>query len=216
VIVETVTHRLAFAVRIEDHFSREPVAEELEVRLDTGEPPVAARTGGHRHADGTYRWADLVDGLRTLSIRSASGRWTRMDPTPIDVALPLTAAEAQTAVRIEMWPTPAADPPPGVPAIRGVLAGAAVAGLRVEIDGTAAPDPTGRFTVADAGGELLFPLPGGPWPRTADGRLDLTVVVPGRTVVAVDVVSDSPITSFAGPQFHIAPDRASRVRFHVT
>ena len=98
--------------------------------------------------------------------------------------------------------------------IRGVLAGASVGGARVEIDGNGTTTPTGRFTLADAAGELLFPLPGGPWPLTLDGRLDLAITVVGRVVTGVDVVSDQ--LSFPGSQFHIAADRVSRVRFHVT
>jgi hypothetical protein len=209
---DIITHELAFAVRFEDHFSREPVAETLAVALDTGERPVAARAGGFRHDDGTYRWADLASGLRVVSFASSSGRWVRLDVDPIEVSVPI--ADPQTAVRVELWPTAIAAPSPGVPAIRGKLVGANVVGLRVEIDGTATTTPTGRWTRADGFGELLFPLPGGPWPTAADGTLDLTVVVPGRTVTSVDLLPGP--TTFVGDRLFIPPDRDSRVRIHVT
>ena len=205
-------HRLGLAVRIEDHFSLVPIEELLDVRVDTGEPPVRARTGGTRHDDGTYRWADLVDGPRRLTVRSGTGAWLRWDPLPIPVDVP--PVDPQIALRIEMWPSASATPPPGVPAIRGTLAGAGVIGERVEIDGTGTTTPTGRWTRADAAGDFLFPLPGGPWPMTPAGALDLTIVVPGRTVTSIDVLPD--LAAFGGPQFHLSPDRISRVRFHVT
>jgi hypothetical protein len=210
----TVEHRLGFALRVDDHFTVTPVGEELQVALDTGEPVVRAPSGSARHDDGTYRWADLPDGARKLTIRSRGGRWLRWDSAPIDVFLPLT--NPQQPVVVEMWPAPIAAPPPGVPAIRGKLLGANVAGLRVEIDGTGttAPSPTLRWTRANEHGELLFPLPGGPWPRTAAGALALTVAVPGRTVTTVDVIPD--LASFGGSQFELAADRVSRVHFHVT
>jgi hypothetical protein len=211
-VIETIEHRLAFALRVEDHFSGLAVGEELDVALDTGERAVTAAAGTLRHPDGTYRWSDLIDGTRRISIRSRSGQWMRAEPDPIEIDLPL--AQPRHAVRIELWPTPLAAAPLGVPAIRGVLIGAAVAGLRVEIDGTATTTPTGRFTRADAAGELLFPLPGGPWPLTAAGDLDLTAVVPGRVVTSIEVVSED--TVFFTPQFAIPAARVSRVRFHVT
>lgn len=208
---DVTVHRLGFALRVEDHFSIMPVPEELEVSIDTGHGVVATALGRTRHDDGTYRWIDLGDGLHRLTIRSGSGRWRRWTVDPIEVFVPLL--DPQVPVRVEMWPTPMMDVP-GVPAIRGKLVGTGVAGLRVEIDGTGTTAPTGRWTRADDFGELLFPFPGGPWPMTADGALDLTAVVPGRTVTSVDVLPD--LASFGGAQFHIASDRISRVRFHVT
>lgn len=204
-------HRLGFALRVDEHFSRAPLGEVVDVRLDTGEPPVRAPAGGPRHGDGTYRWANLADGLRRVSLRAASGRWVRWDPAPLDVVVPIPAPAA--ALVVEVWPTPLASAPPGVSAIRGKLVGAGVAGLRVEIGGTSAA-PTGRWTLADAQGELLYLLPGGPWPMTAARLLDLTVTIPGRTVAAVEVLPGP--TSFPGARFEIPPQREIRARFHLT
>jgi hypothetical protein len=205
------SHRLAFALRVDEHFSGLPLEEIVDVRLDTGEPAVGSRAGGPRHGDGTYRWANLPDGLHRVSLRSPSGRWVRWDTAPLDVVVPIP--EPMTALRAEMWPTPLATAPPGMSALRAKLLGTGVAGLRVEISGTGAP-PTGRWTLADAQGELLYLLPGGPWPMTTARLLDLTVAIPGRTVAGVDVIP-GPV-SFAGAQFRIPPQREIRARIHVT
>jgi hypothetical protein len=211
VSADHVLQRLAFALRVDEHFSRLPVTEELDLRLDTGEPSVYARNGGHRHDDGTYRWANLTDGLRQISFRSPSGRYVRWDPAPLDVVVPI--ADPLHAVAIEMWPTPLAAAPAGVTAVRAKLIGTGVAGARVQIDGTGVT-PTGRFTFADADGELLYLLPGGPWPFTTTGALDLTITIPGRTVTSVEV-RPGPVL-FAGAQFAVPPQRETRIRAHVT
>jgi hypothetical protein len=144
-------------------------------------------------------------------VTSPSGRWVRWDAAPIAVAVPL--ADRGHAVAVEMWPLPVATPEPGIAAVRARLVGSGVAGLRVEIDGHATATPSGRWTRADAQGELLFPLPGGPWPLTDDGRLDLEVRVPGRLVTAVEIVPAAPLP---GARFSLPADRVSRVRIHVT
>lgn len=209
-VADSFVHRLGFAVRIEDHFSSIPVGEALDVALDTREAPVLSRDGRPRFDDGTYRWADLADGMRHLSVHSPSGRWVRWDPTPVSVVVPI--ADPMTALHVEMWPTPLASAPPGVSAIRGKLIGSGVAGARVQIEGTGAT-PTGRFTFADESGELLYLLPGGPWPLGATGNLALTITIPGRTITSSDVISSD---SWPGDQFEIPPQREMRVRFHVT
>jgi hypothetical protein len=202
--------RLAFAVRVDDHFSREPIREPLDVKLNTQEPPVTSREGSRRHVDGTYRWADLTDGLRHVSFASPTGQWVRWDPTPLDVVVPI--ADPTTAMRIEMWPTPLASAPVGVTALRAKLVGAAVANLRVEIDGFGVAS-SGRWTCADAFGELLYPLPGGPWPRTSKGELDLVVTIPGRTVTSTQRAGSSPVP---GARFAVAPQAEARIRINVT
>lgn len=210
-VADRLLHRLAFAVRVDDHFSRRPLEEQLALELHTGEGPVSSRGGTPRHDDGTYRWANLSDGLHRLTVRSPSGRFVRWDPGPIDVVVPV--ADPRHALAVEMWPTPLAAVPPGVSAVRAKLVGAGVAGLRVEIAGTGTP-PTGRWTKADAQGELLYLLPGGPWPLTSAGALDLTVSVPGRTVTGVQVIPGPSV--FAGAQFTIAPSRETRVRIQLS
>lgn len=206
--IEHVRHRLAFAVRVDEHFTKEPLAEALDVRLSSGERAVGSPSGGVRHGDGTYRWVNLADGLRHVTLRAASGRWVRWEPAPVQVVVPI--ADPRTALRVEVWPTPLAAAPPGVSAIRGKLVGAAVGALRIEINGTGAA-PTGRWTRSDADGEFLYLLPGGPWPITAARTLALTVAIFGRAVARVDVGG----ASFAGPQFEISPQREVRARFHV-
>ncbi len=205
-------YQLGFALRVDDHFSRQPVGEELDVRVDTGEPPVTSRSGAHRHDDGTYRWANMKSGLRHVSIRSASGRWVRWDPGPIDLVVPIP--DPTKAVAVEVWPTPLADPPSGVGAIRGKLLGTAVAGLRVEINPTPPAAAVGRWTHTDAQGEFLYLLPGGPWAITARGAMDLTITIPGRSVTSSDV-RPNPVP-FAGARFEIPPLQETRVRFQVT
>lgn len=210
-VADHVQHRLAFAVRVEEHFTREPLAEALDVRLSSGETAVGSPSGGVRHGDGTYRWVNLTDGLRHVTLRAASGRWVRWEPAPVQVVVPI--ADPRTALRVEVWPTPLATAPPGVSAIRGKLVGAAAGGLRVEIDGTGMA-PTGRWTLSDADGEFLYLLPGGPWPLTAARTLALTIAIFGRAVARVDVASPFG-ASFAGPQFEIPTQREVRARFHV-
>jgi len=206
---DTIQHRLSFALRVADHFSNISVDETLDVKLDTRERPVTSQAGLVRHDDGTYRWADLRDGLREVTIASPSRRWTTWTPGPLAVSVPL--ADPQTAVRYEMWPTPLASAPPGVSAIRGKLLGSAVSGARIEINGTAMA-PTGRYTLADAAGEFLYLLPGGPWPVTVNGALDLQITVVTRTVSGGDIAG---IGSFVGAQFELPPSREMRIRFHV-
>jgi hypothetical protein len=204
-------HELAFALRVDDHFSRLPVGEELDVRVHTGEASVATRAGTLRHDDGTYRWANLGDGLRHVTVAARSGRWVRWDPAPVDLVVPI--ADRSKAIAVEMWPTPLAAPPAGIGAIRGKLLGAAVGKLRVEINPSPPATAIGRFTLSDEQGEFLYLLPGGPWALTARGAMDLTITIPGRAVASVDVHARP--TPFIGPRFEIPTRLESRVRFHV-
>ncbi len=207
---DALVSRLAFAIRVDDHFSQQPIGEPVDILLSTRERPVMSREGSRRHADGTYRWANLADGLRHLTFRSPSGRWRRWDPAPLDVVVPVP--DPGTALRIEMWPTTWATVPEGVAAIRAKLVGSAVAGLRVEIDGFGVPS-SDRWTRADALGELIYLLPGARWPRTTTGALDLTATVPGRTVVSTQRAGDSAVL---GARFSIRPQGQTRIRIHVT
>lgn len=207
---DVIGHRLAFALRVEDHFSATPVDETLDIAIDSKTPPVSSRAGSVRHDDGTYRWCDLGDGQRALTITSPSGRWISWNPAPLTISVPLV--DPRAAVKYEMWPTPLASVRPGVSAIRGKLLGAAVARLRVMIRGAGQP-PTGRYTFSDEAGEFLYLLPGGHWPITTTGMLDLQISVLGRTVTGGVIAGDG---SFATDQFELSPSRDMRVRFHVT
>ncbi|MEO8553799.1 MAG: hypothetical protein ABI678_27690, partial [Kofleriaceae bacterium] len=72
---DVIRHRLAFALRVEDHFSASPIDETLDIAIDSDESGVRSRAGSLRHDDGTYRWSDLGDGIRELTITSPSKRW---------------------------------------------------------------------------------------------------------------------------------------------
>jgi hypothetical protein len=210
VIIEGVRHRLGFAVRVDDHFAGTPVREPLAVALDTGEQPVrSADRAGVRHADGTYRFINLTPGPRQLVITSptmTAFTWTASTPIAVPVADP------RLPVVVEMWPTPLASAPPGVIAIRGALV-TAPAGQEVRIEPVDTP-PLGRRTRCDADGEFLFIVAG--WTTvTVDGRIRLTVAVPGRVVTAVDLIEGSTTTNVPGAQFEVPPGRELRARIHL-
>ncbi len=202
--------RLSFVVRVRDHFSLEPVDEALSMELDSRHSPVPAANGSLRHADGTYRFADLPPGSYLLAPHSPSGRWVRWDASPIEVSVP--TADPRSPLVVDMWPSALATARPGVCAVRGKLVGPTISGLRVEIDGEGAL-PSGRWTLADEHGEFLFTLPGGPWPLTARGTLALRANVPGR---AIDHVEVHPDVVFASPSFEIRAFGESRARFYLS
>ena len=207
-------HRLACALRFDDHFFRTPVAEDLIVQLTSSGPyqPLRSAAGQPRHGDGTYRFADLPDGHYDVGVQSPSRRfvsWT----TPLAVALPL--AHPTDAVVYELWPTATAPAVPGITTARGRLVGAGVANLQVEL-APVASGFSGRFTRADASGEFLFPLPGKA-ALESDGRLLLAVRVDGgaRTVTGGVVGAGPAAVTFAGAELRVVPSRESRVTFNV-
>jgi hypothetical protein len=210
VTADVIRHRLAFALRVEDHFSASPIDETLDIAIDSEEAGVRSRAGSLRHDDGTYRWSDLGDGIRELTITSPSKRWINWEPVPLEVSVPL--ADPREAVRYEMWPTPLASVTPGLSAIRGKLLGTGVGRVRIEVAGAGQP-PTGRYTFSDEAGEFLYLLTGGHWPITTVGTLALQITVVGRTVTGSDIAGDG---SFVGDHFELPPLRDMRVRFHVT
>jgi hypothetical protein len=208
--VDTFTRTLSFALQPIDHFSRAPVPEELQISLDSREPAVRSPAGGFRHSDGSYRWINVGNGAHTAVVQSKLGHWTSWSPGPLSISLPLT--DPATAIGVELWPTPRASVPAGVSAVRGKLEGAgSVAGLRVAIDGTGVAS-LGRWTKTDADGEFLYLLPGGPWPLSAHGQLDLTAVVTGRTITSTIMLGGA---TTSGARFLIPPQREVRVRFQL-
>lgn len=209
--VEVVRHRLAFAVRVDDHFTATPVARELGVTLDTGELPVPALGGTTRHGDGTYRFLDMTGGPRQLRIHDPLGHRFTWDPTtPVNVPV----ADRRTPLVVETWPSPAATLGPGLIGIRGRLVTAA-AGQRVEI----APDLTTapvRYTRCDANGEFLFVLAGWVGIDPVTGLVPVTITVPARTVVSVDLIEGGVVTNIPGASFAVRPGGETRARFNLT
>jgi hypothetical protein len=220
-LLETVHHSLALAVRVEDHFTALPVSEPLRVELETAERGVPARAGnGLRHDDGTYRWVNLAGGARHIHVSSPTGQWVAWESAPL-VTLPLTDRSAPVVIHV--WPTSQASVSSGMTAIRGTLIGVGIgAGQRVEIEAVQTP-PRGRFARTDSLGEFLFPLPG--WLELDDGEdddpdkkglVELAVVVPGRTVTQVEIVVGSNATTSAGSTFFVPPGRETRARIHLS
>lgn len=216
---ETVNHRLSFAVRFVDHFSGEPVAAELPVRLaDTLQRPAASPGGGYRQSDGAYRFLSAPDGEVTVLWRKPFERtaagWARFADDPV-IQLPL--ANPATAVAIDLWPSAGADAPASATGVRGKLVGASAGGLTVRIARTG--QPFNRFTLSDAAGEFLF-LPPGRLAPNAAGRTPLTIEVrePGgalRAVTGGDFLPPSAGAAFAAADFDIAPRTLPRVRFQL-
>ena len=207
---DVFVRELSFALQPTDHFSGLPVPEELAVSLDTPDPAVVAPVGGIRHADGSYRWINLATGAHTATVMSPSGRWVSWVPGPVSITLPL--ADPKQPVALELWPTPRASAPAGVSAVRGKLLGAgSMAGLRVSIDGTGAAS-LGKWTLTDDDGEFLYLLPGGPWPLTSAGLLDLTASVLTKSISGIAVTGGG---TFVGSRFEVPPQREMRVRFQL-
>jgi len=103
--VEIARHQLSVAVRLDDHFTGEPVKAELQVSLSTREAGVKAASGSLRHADGTYRFLDLANGPRDVKVTvpdNTAFTWTPVTP----ITIPL--ADARVPVVIEVWPSPKA------------------------------------------------------------------------------------------------------------
>lgn len=210
---ETVRHLLAFAVRVDDHFSGTPWPHALDVRLDTREPPVPVQGGGKleiRHTDGTYRWANLPPGPRTLTVASRDGSgftWNATTP----VVLPL-ANPAQPVV-VEMWPTPQARIAAGTLVIRGRLFTAAAGQeVRMEVAGVA---PRNRFTRVDHSGELTFVVVG-PMDLDANSNVVLVVTVPGRVVASIQIRDGNTNPTVVGNTFAVAPGRETRAYINLT
>jgi len=208
-----VLHRLSLAVRLDDHFTGQPVPDTLQVRL-RGRPerPVPGPDGCPRRADGTYRFIGLPRGHYELSIQDAAGHWTLFDPAlQIDVP-PSDPAAAEVQ---DLWPTPTRPARPGETALRGrlldSLTGQPLQGHRIEI---ASPGgPWTRHSITDADGEVLYPFLAVVVPQS-DERLHLEVRVDGgaRPLSATQVDRAAPTP---GPLFAIDPGRETRLRLWV-
>jgi hypothetical protein len=219
---DSIRHVLGAAVRIDDHFLVAPIPDELDVRLDAFERPTTVRSGGsRRHADGTYRFIDLADGTHALRVTSPDDRWMVLDPPPavvVPIGLPARA------LRVEAWPTPLQDAPPGTTAVRGKLVGApgATIARRIEIDVAGQPfqveidgAPRLRFTRTSSFGEFLFLLPGS-LALDGNGRVEITVRVIGHAVTGGALIDGDQSIPFSGATFRAPPGHEAHVRLLVT
>jgi len=209
---ETVSHKLSLAVRIDEHFSMLPWGAELDVRLDTTEPPLNLPGPGPkrtRNLDGTYRFVDLTPGPRDVTVVSRDGSgftWTATTP----VVLPL--ANPAIPLVIEMWPTPSAMVAASTLAIRGRLMTAATGQeVRMEVDGVA---PRNRFTRCDGDGEFLFVVLG-PMELDTDSNVVLIVTVPGRTVDTIQIFDGDTNPTVVGNSFAVRPGRETRAYINL-
>lgn len=213
---ELVQHALSFAVQVNDHFSGNPVADELNVTLDTPDMPIAtqARTGT-RFPDGTYRFIDVPVGARVITVSSADGTaFTWTPTTPVTLPLP----DRRVPLVIELWPTPTATIAAGNLVIRGKLVTAA-AGQVVQIEAQAYPTtplfpPRNKRTRCDASGEFAFVVAGTMGVRP-DNKVSLVCTAPGRTIISIDVVDGAAITSTPGSTLLVPPGRETRAIFHL-
>jgi hypothetical protein len=206
-------HTLSFAVRFNDHFLREPVPDELPVRLSPSfQRPVRDGAGKARQRDGTYRFIDVAPGAHRLlwapPFEDSFAMWTSWEPL-LDLTLPF--ADPSAVVDIDLWPTPSASVRAGTTAVRGKLVGANAVAQEVSVRRTGAAQP-GRVTRTDRYGEFLFLLPERIEPN-ATGLLPLTITVTNRVVSGGTVEPAG--TSFAGANFVVRPAVATRVKFSV-
>ena len=209
---ETVRHLLGVAVRVDNHFSAVPVADELVVRVDTAAPTTVRGGSAHRHADGTYRFLDIDDGAHHVAVRSPDDRWMTLDPDPI-VVTPM--AQPTRPLVIEAWPTPVQATPLGMTSIRGKLLGSPASTIARRIEFDAGGADTQHRTQSSSAAEFLFLLPGN-LRLDADGFVPLALRVQGGVVTGGEIVAGEQITPFIGSSFRVVPARETRVRFHVT
>jgi hypothetical protein len=210
---ETVRHTLGVAVRLDDHFIGEPIAEELDVRLDTFVLPTQVRGGNsRRHSDGTYRFIDLAAGPHQVEVTSPDARWMTLDPLPV-VVTPML--QPSPPLSIAVWPTPLQSTPLGLTAVRGKLVGTpgATIARRVEFDVNGVD--TGHHTQSSSFAEFLFLFPGR-LDLDADSLVPLSLRVVGGVVSGGDVIHGEQHEPFTGAAFRVVPGRETRVRFHVT
>ncbi len=208
---ETVSHKLSLAVRVDEHFSMQPWSDEVDVRLDTMEPPVALAGSPKRtrNPDGTYRWIDLAPGARAVTVVSRDGSgftWTATTP----VVLPLV--NPAVPLVIEMWPTPSARISANTIVIRGRLNTAATGQeVRMEVDGVA---PRNRFTRCDDRGEFTFVVLG-PMELDTNSDVVLIVTVPGRTVDTIQIIDGDTNPTVVGNSFAVRPGRETRAHINL-
>jgi hypothetical protein len=213
---ELVEHSLSFALRVDDHFTNNPVASELAVTLDTPDVPIGNQTRtGTRFPDGTYRFIGVPAGSRIVTVTASDGTaFTWTPSTPVILPLP----DRRIPVVIELWPTPSASIAVGALVVRGKLVTAA-AGQIVQIEAQAYPTspafpPRNKRTRSDANGEFAFVVAGSMGVRP-DNKVALACTVPGHTITSIDVVDGATTTTTAGSNLLVTPGRETRAIFHL-
>lgn len=215
-IPDTWMHRLSFAVRFRNHFTDEAVQDELPVRLATSRiKPVLTGDGlGRRHADGSYRFADVPAGLHlvswTLALEPTFRDWTCWNQA-LQIRLPL--ARPEEPIEQELWPTASAIVSPGLTAIRGQLQGAGRSNLEVRI---APPGlAMNHYSRTDEYGDFLYLLPDALRPD-ARGRADLQISVASRTVTGGEYIPTGAGAAFVGANFKVRIGIVSRIVYQIT
>lgn len=220
-IADRIGHLLSFSVRIVDHFTRAPVADEFPVRLaGSFQRPVFAPGGrSRRQHDGTYRFIDVRPGPARLLWRSPferlHGSWRRWGDEDPQLQLPLP--DPRAGVEVEVWPVAEARTPVSATAVRGKLTGSGAAGQRVRI--TAQGAAFDRYTCSDERGEFLFPLLGA-FALDGDGLVPLSVDVlapdgTARALAGGRFIPEGAGTAFAGSAFTVRPRTVSRIVFRL-
>ena len=218
---ELLVHRLSLALRLIDHFSGEPVADEFPLRLAGSLQRPVLSPGGRtrRQHDGAYRFINLPAGRVSVLWREPlarrHGAWQRwLDDDP-QFTLPL--ADPGRYADVELWPTPQASAPAGATGVRGKLSGPGAAGQTVRI--TVPGQPSDRRTRSDDNGDFLF-LPPGRLLLDSAGRVPLRIEVYAadstpRAVADGRFVPDSAGAAFAGPDFTVTPRSVPRIVFRL-
>jgi len=218
---DNLTHRLLLAVRLVDHFSGEPVADEFPLRLaGSYQRPVRGPGGARRRqADGAYRFINVPEGTVRVLWREpfarTHGAWLRWPDGDPQFTLPL--ADPLAYADVQLWPAPHAPAPASATGVRGKLTGANAAALTVRI--AVQGEPFDRYTRSDDNGEFLF-LPPGRLALDANGRVPLRIEVRDgggawRAVADGRFVPDSTGAVFAGPDFTVTPRIVSRIVFRL-
>jgi len=216
-ISEGWQHTLSFAIRFNNHFTGEPVRDELPVRLDhTFTRPASSPEGSYRQVDGTYRFINLALGMHRVRwlppLEESLLGWVSWEDDPL-VQVPVV--DPAVLITRDLWPEATAVVAPGMTAIRGRLVGANNDDLRVRISNPTFPST--RFTRSDDVGDFLFLLPE-PLETNATGRLELDIEVAdgARTVNGSEFVPASSGAASIGASFSVVPGRSFRVLFRIT
>ncbi len=207
--------QLSFALLLLNHFTGQPIEEELSVASDVRVQPVLTSDKRRRNADGTYRFIDLPAGNHAVTYVSSSGYYASFD-APLSVLTPI--ATPQTAIKRDLWPTPAAPIPTGMTAIRGSISGATFKNVKVEI--AAQGQPFDRFTYTDLSGNFVFLIATRLNPIAAnDPRTALSVQLNGGalSIQNIDVVLNGATAVFSGTSnFELKQGATSRVMLAVS
>lgn len=217
---DTITHDLSFVIRFVDHFSGQPVPNDLPARLDQSfqRPSIRSGGAGHRQSDGTYRFLSVPGGTKTVLWRDPFQReqsgWTSWDQDP-EITLPI--ADPTTPMDFTLWPASNAIAHSSATGLRGKLEGLNTNRLTVRI--APAADAFDRYTRSDAASEFLF-LPPGRLLANAMGSIAMKIELEQadgtpRPVTGGRFSTASAGAAFVGPNFNLTPRSVSRILFQV-